>query len=841
MKRRTLICSIVACCALLPFGMAQSATAQTTKDADPVTAVSYSDALDKIDYQGTRVGGLSGIAWDAQADSYVAQSDNHGSDASRVWFIGKDLSKPSITRDPVTLKNADGKTYNGNSTDNEGLAVLPNGDFAITSEGLPSAGSGQAEHPTIRIFGADGVQKNELKVPELFDINTHNGRAQHNLTLEGLSLSPSGHQLVAAMEGTLTSDVYQNKKNARRFLVYRDDVAGANGTWTLVKQVGFQALDNLDVTDVALESDDAMYVLQRTYSSSSGNRIALAYVSGLSDAADVTDVANLNDPANADKFVHARQLNELTNLPNLGAKKKPGSAQKNPLMDNYEGLVITNRSELASPDSPYYRGDAVPTAKISIISDDNYSAKQWTRILNVESRPYWQPADGFTDAASGTVSPYVEATGRDDRLDYWSVNGYTGTDGQNVKFGGLSSTVYSQKLGQYVSAMDNHGSDLARLWLLGNDLTKAAPTGSIVLKAADGTPYNGDTTDSEGLGVLPNGDFVLTSEGHPSADVQAGEHEQPKIRIFGTDGVQKSEIAVPELFDINGKGQAVHNKSLEALTVSPSGHQIIVGNEYALKNDSPTGKDIATPARRALVYRDDVKGAEGEWTLVKQIAFNTLSADYGITEFASVGEDGFLILQRSWDEQHGYGVQLAYAHGIAAAKDVSSVASLSTSPADTFLPVTQLADLSKAPTLGARLKPNAVDANVNPLLDNFEDLVVTNANDNGKLDLTVLSDNNFDTVTETTRIINLRIDRSVFVADPPTDNGGNNGNHNDTGGHDNNGQKPNNGSSNSQKPGNDAANTAKPLPNTGANLLPAGLTMVLLTGAGLALLARRKR
>ena len=38
--------------------------------------------------------------------------------------------------------------------------------------------------------------------------------------------------------------------------------------------------------------------------------------------------------------------------------------------------------------------------------------------------------------------------------------------------------------------MDNHGTDVARLWLLGNDLDKAAPTGSIVLTDENGTPYN---------------------------------------------------------------------------------------------------------------------------------------------------------------------------------------------------------------------------------------------------------------------------------------------------------------------------------------------------------------
>lgn len=268
--------------------------------------------------------------------------------------------------------------------------------------------------------------------------------------------------------------------------------------------------------------------------------------------------------------------------------------------------------------------------------------------------------------------------------------------------------------------------------------------------------------------MLPNGDFLLTSEGHPNA--AEGEHEQPKIRIFGIDGRQKNELPVPELFDINCRGQAVHNKSLEALTVSPSGHQIVVGNEYALKNDSPSGKDIATTARRALVYRDDVKGAKGQWKLVKQVAFKAADVNMGITEFAAIGEDGFLVLERSWDQTHGYGMKLAYAHGIAAAPDVSDVASLSKSADSSFLPVTELADFGGKLTLGAQFKPNAQYTDANPLLDNFEDLVITHADDNGRLDLSLLTDNNFDT-TETTRIVNVQIDRSVFVADPSNGDG----------------------------------------------------------------------
>ena len=165
-----------------------------------------------------------------------------------------------------------------------------------------------------------------------------------------------------------------------------------------------------------------------------------------------------------------------------------------------------------------------------------------------------------------------------------------------------------------------------------------------------------------------------------------------------------------------------------------------------------------------------MKGAKGQWKLVKQVAFKAADVNMGITEFAAIGEDGFLVLERSWDQTHGYGIKLAYAHGIAAAPDVSDVASLSKSADSSFLPVTELADFGGKLTLGAQFKPNAQYMDANPLLDNFEDLVITHADDNGRLDLSLLTDNNFDT-TETTRIVNVQIDRSAFVADPSNGDG----------------------------------------------------------------------
>ena len=121
--------------------------------------------------------------------------------------------------------------------------------------------------------------------------------------------------------------------------------------WTLVKQVGFHTVPGLNISDIVLDSEDSLYVLQRSWNSETGNKVALSYVSGLNGAPDVSGVANLNDPKNASEFVKSRQIGELDKLPDLGASAKPGAHQANPLMDNYEGLVITNLDQLATPDA----------------------------------------------------------------------------------------------------------------------------------------------------------------------------------------------------------------------------------------------------------------------------------------------------------------------------------------------------------------------------------------------------------------------------------------------------------------------------------------------------------
>jgi hypothetical protein len=100
-------------------------------------ALSFSDSLDKLVYHGVELGGLSSLAYDPRSAAWVSAVDNHGTDPARIWFF-RNLADPKVIRDPLVLKKPDGTPYDGTNSDNEGLAVLPDGDYLVSSETEPS-------------------------------------------------------------------------------------------------------------------------------------------------------------------------------------------------------------------------------------------------------------------------------------------------------------------------------------------------------------------------------------------------------------------------------------------------------------------------------------------------------------------------------------------------------------------------------------------------------------------------------------------------------------------------------------------------------------------------------
>lgn len=318
-------------------------------------ATGFSDSLDKLVYNGVELGGLSDLAYDQRSHSWVATVDNHGTDPARLWSF-RDLAHPTVWRDPLVLKKTDGTEYNGQNSDNEGLAVLPDGDYLVSSE----------TEPSIRVYGRDGVQKQQLPIPARFAVTgtTPDGQATNNATLEGLTITPDGRTVIAAMEGALSGDVSATgDATLHRFLVYTAD---KHGTWKLTKQIAYRTDAGMRVPEVTAYSNDAFLVEEASFSAAAGNAVNLFAVTGLDKAKDVSSFANLST-APAKDVVKKQEVADLVECPTLGATAK--QTQTNPLLDNFEGMAVT--------------GHAFGLTGVSLISDDNFSAAQTTRVLNL--------------------------------------------------------------------------------------------------------------------------------------------------------------------------------------------------------------------------------------------------------------------------------------------------------------------------------------------------------------------------------------------------------------------------------------------------------------------------
>jgi 3-phytase len=172
----------------------------------------------KTTFEGTTVGGLSGIAYDARRGVYYAVSDDRGElEAPRFYTLRIDIG-PGGIRDVrivgVTTLDSDASApgiqpYERNDSDLEEIVLLPDGDLLISSE------RDRNGRPWIRRFALDGTLLDELPQREKFVPITQTdaeGRTvvlkgtRTNLGYEGLALSPDGGTLHAANEEALAQD-----------------------------------------------------------------------------------------------------------------------------------------------------------------------------------------------------------------------------------------------------------------------------------------------------------------------------------------------------------------------------------------------------------------------------------------------------------------------------------------------------------------------------------------------------------------------------------------------------------------------------------------------------------
>ena len=161
-------------------------------------------------FDGTTVGGLSSITYDAKRDRYFAISDDQGQfQPARFYTLGLDVRDGRLSdgdvrfTDVTTLLAPDGLPYPTASLDPEGMVLTKDHRLVYTSEGIPASGI----DPFIRRAALDGSFRGSFPVPDAFSVaNTPQSGVRPNLGFESAGVTHDGRYLFTANEGALFQD-----------------------------------------------------------------------------------------------------------------------------------------------------------------------------------------------------------------------------------------------------------------------------------------------------------------------------------------------------------------------------------------------------------------------------------------------------------------------------------------------------------------------------------------------------------------------------------------------------------------------------------------------------------
>ncbi|NJK67164.1 MAG: esterase-like activity of phytase family protein [Microcoleus sp. CSU_2_2] len=319
-------------------------------------------------FQGTEIGGLSGITYDPDQQVYYVISDDRSSKApARFYSVKIDLTSGKLEKEQIaftgvtTLLDENGKTFPNLSLDPEGIAFTGNSVF-VSSEGDVD----RKIAPFIKEFSLEGKLLKILVIPELFlPDDKGNKGVRNNLAFESLALTPDRKYLFTATENALVQDGAVTSlqsgspcrilrydavggKVDREFLYITEPLpAGANPEGKFVTN---------GLVDLVAIDENRLLSLERAFSMETGNTIKLFEIS--TEKADrIEGLDSLKSRLSELSPVQKRLLLDFETL------KVP--------LDNIEGLTL---GPVLSDGS---RG-------LILVSDNNFSPLQETQILGLK-------------------------------------------------------------------------------------------------------------------------------------------------------------------------------------------------------------------------------------------------------------------------------------------------------------------------------------------------------------------------------------------------------------------------------------------------------------------------
>lgn len=329
-------------------------------------------------FQNTKVGGLSGIDYDAKNDLYYLISDDRSMfNDSRFYTAKINLSEDKIksfTFQNVTyLKNETGKAYkNWNTTpsasaDPEDIRFNPKTNTLIwSSEGarVITAQKEVLQNPSLNFMDLKGNFLGNITLPENLKMQQQEKGPRNNGTLEGITFDTKFKNIYANIEEPLFEDGDQaNTSKGGLIRLYQFDTKKTKN----IAQYGYQlepiarepdpkgAFAVNGVSAIQYYGKNQLLVVERSYSTGTQACTVKIFLCDLKKA---TDVKNYPSLQNQELELASKKL--VLNMDDLGI-----------FIDNIEGLTFGPKLANGNP-------------SIIFVSDNNFSDKQKTQILLFE-------------------------------------------------------------------------------------------------------------------------------------------------------------------------------------------------------------------------------------------------------------------------------------------------------------------------------------------------------------------------------------------------------------------------------------------------------------------------
>ena len=185
----------------------------------------------KMAFQKTKIGGLSGLYFDPKTQKLFAVSDDRGFvNEPRIYEFKIQISPKDFKVEPqkvifltVNESELSHKTTASPSKlfsrvlDMEAISMTPWGDFLLTNEG--DMNKKPRVNPQLFSVNAAGTIMREFDVPKDFlpePSGEQKKGVQNNLAFEGLAMNPNGKEWIMATEAALLQD----PKDQVRFIQY---------------------------------------------------------------------------------------------------------------------------------------------------------------------------------------------------------------------------------------------------------------------------------------------------------------------------------------------------------------------------------------------------------------------------------------------------------------------------------------------------------------------------------------------------------------------------------------------------------------------------------------------